>query len=248
MNNLKCLTLNSKEVAEMLGKRHDHLVRDIEIYAGYLTQPSFGVSDFFEESSYKDKTGRKCKCYLVTKKGCEFLAHKMTGAKGALFTAAYINRFYEMEDKLNESSSFNTVLPDFTKPAVAARAWANEYEGRVQAEHALEKQKPKVLFADSVSTSHTNILIGELAKIIKQNGHDIGQNRLFTWLRKNGYLISRNGTDYNMPTQKSMEAKLFAIKETVINHADGHTSVNKTPKVTGKGQIYFVNKFCSRPL
>lgn len=107
----------------------------------------------------------------------------------------------------------------------------------------IERDRPKVLFADSVSASHTTILIGELAKIIKQNGVDIGQNRLFQWMRENGYLIGRQGTDYNMPTQRAMEMGLFTIKETAIHHADGHTSINKTPKVTGKGQVYFVNKF-----
>lgn len=107
----------------------------------------------------------------------------------------------------------------------------------------LEEQNPKVLFAESVQTSKTSILIGELAKIIKQNGYDIGQNRLFEWLRDNGYLISRKGTDYNMPTQKAMNQELFEIKETTVTHADGHISVNKTPKVTGNGQVYFINKF-----
>lgn len=112
-----------------------------------------------------------------------------------------------------------------------------------QLEGKIENQKPKVLFANSVETSKTSILIGELAKILKQNGHDIGQNRLFEWLRNKGYLISRKGTDYNMPTQKAMDLGLFQIKETSITHSDGHISVNKTTKVTGKGQIYFVNKF-----
>lgn len=103
--------------------------------------------------------------------------------------------------------------------------------------------KPKALFADSVSASHTSILVGELAKLIKQNGVSIGANRLFSWLRDKGYLIKRQGASWNMPTQLSMEQGLFEIKETVISHSDGHTSISKTPKVTGKGQIYFVNKF-----
>lgn len=107
----------------------------------------------------------------------------------------------------------------------------------------IEEQKPKVLFAESVQTSKTSVLVGELAKIIKQNGHDIGQNRLFKWLRKNNYLISRKGTDYNMPTQKAMNLELFEVKETSITHSDGHISISKTAKVTGKGQVYFVNKF-----
>lgn len=110
-------------------------------------------------------------------------------------------------------------------------------------ERQLIEQQPKVIFADSVQASKTSILVGELAKIIKQNGHDIGGVRLFSWLREKGYLIKRKGTDYNMPTQKAMELGLFEIKETAISHSDGHISVNKTPKVTGKGQIYFVTKF-----
>ena len=110
-------------------------------------------------------------------------------------------------------------------------------------ENKVKEDKPKVLFADSVATSKTSILVGDLAKIIKQNGVDIGQKRLFTWLRENGFLIKRLGADYNMPTQKSMELELFEIKETAVTHADGHTTINKTPKVTGKGQIYFINKF-----
>lgn len=119
----------------------------------------------------------------------------------------------------------------------------SEREKRQHLEAEAEKNQPKVLFADSVSASHTSILIGELAKLLKQNGVDTGQKRLFEWLRNNGYLIKRKGTDRNMPTQKSMEMGLFEVKETVISHSDGHTSVSKTTKVTGKGQVYFINKF-----
>ena len=102
---------------------------------------------------------------------------------------------------------------------------------------------PKVQFADAVSAADTTILVGDLAKLLRQNGIDIGQQRLFEWLRDNGYLIRREGADHNMPTQRSMEMKLFKIKETTITHSDGHITVNKTPKVTGKGQQYFVSKF-----
>ena len=110
-------------------------------------------------------------------------------------------------------------------------------------ENKVKEDKPKVLFAESVATSKTSILVGDLAKIIKQNGVDIGAKRLFSWLRENGFLVKRQGTDYNMPTQKSMQLELFEIKETAVTHADGHISISKTPKVTGKGQIYFINKF-----
>ena len=109
----------------------------------------------------------------------------------------------------------------------------------------IEQDKPKVLFASAVEASKTSILIGELAKLIRQNGVEIGQNRLFTWLRDNGYLIKRQGTDYNMPTQYSVERGWFEIKETVISKPDGSITVSKTPKVTGKGQTYFVNAFLS---
>lgn len=110
-------------------------------------------------------------------------------------------------------------------------------------ETKIETDKPKVLFADAVATSHTSILVNELAKLIKQNGVQMGGKRLFAWLREQGFLVKRKGSDYNMPTQYSMERGLFEIKETSITHSDGHVSVNKTPKVTGKGQQYFINKF-----
>lgn len=121
-----------------------------------------------------------------------------------------------------------------------------EQEKRRALEVKVEEQKPKVLFAESVEAAKTSILIGELAKLLKQNGINIGQNRLFEWLRNNGYLIKRQGSDYNMPTQRAMEMGLFEIKETTITHSDGHIHVSKTPKVTGKGQVYFVNLFLSR--
>lgn len=117
-----------------------------------------------------------------------------------------------------------------------------EKEQRKQLEAKVEQDKPKVLFADSVSASKSSILVGELAKILKQNGVDTGQFRLFAWLRENGYLIKREGSDYNMPTQRSVEMGLFEVKQTIITHSDGHITTNKTPKVTGKGQVYFVNK------
>lgn len=105
------------------------------------------------------------------------------------------------------------------------------------------RMKPKEIFADAVATSTTSILIGDLAKLIKQNGVDMGQKRLFLWLRENGYLIKRNGSDYNMPTQKSMDMNLFEVKESTINNPDGSVRINRTTKVTGRGQQYFINKF-----
>lgn len=130
--------------------------------------------------------------------------------------------------------------PDF---AIATlQKLKEEREAKKQLEAQIEADRPKVIFSDAVSASHTSILVGEFAKIMRQNGADMGQNRMFAWLRENGYLISRKGSDRNMPTQKSMELGLFEIKETTINHSDGHISISKTPKITGKGQLYFTEK------
>lgn len=122
----------------------------------------------------------------------------------------------------------------------------DEQEKRKALEAQIESQKPAVLFTGAVETSKTSILIGELAKMLKQNGINIGQNRLFAWMREKGYLIKRKGTDYNMPTQRSMDMGLFEIKETTINNPDGSIKISKTPKVTGKGQVYFINLFLNK--
>ena len=115
-------------------------------------------------------------------------------------------------------------------------------------EDKMKENKPKVLFADAVATSQSSILVGDLAKILKQNGIETGQKRLFSKLRDEGYLIKQNGMSYNMPTQKSMELELFEIKETAVTHSDGHISINKTVKVTGKGQQYFINLFLNEKI
>ena len=139
--------------------------------------------------------------------------------------------FIELERKWNDPQE------------VVKRGYAILQNENARLKIELETAKTKALFADSVAASDTTILIGELAKIIRGNGVDIGANRLFKWLRENGYLISRKGSDYNMPTQKSMELGLFKIIERTINQSDGSSRICKTTKVTGKGQQYFVNKF-----
>ncbi|QPI66416.1 phage antirepressor [Exiguobacterium sp. PBE] len=117
-----------------------------------------------------------------------------------------------------------------------------ERQKRIDAERMVETQKPKVLFADAVSTSDTSILIGQLAKLITQNGHNIGQNRLFEWMRRNGYL-GKSGQHYNEPAQYAMERGWFEVKERTVNNPDGSVRITRTTKVTGKGQVYFINKF-----
>lgn len=135
-------------------------------------------------------------------------------------------------------------LLDNPDVAIAAfTALKAEREKRKLLEAQIETDKPKVIFAEAVDAAQTSILVGDLAKLLKQNGINTGQKRLFEWLRANGYLISRKGNDYNSPTQKSMELGLFEIKERTINNPDGSIRITKTPKVTGKGQVYFINKF-----
>ena len=149
----------------------------------------------------------------------------------------YIAAFNEMEKKLAEK-------PQLTRSQLLATALIAAHEELEEKDKQIETMKPKALFADAVSASGQSILVGEMAKLLSQNGIQMGQNRLFQWMRENGYLIKdKKRTDYNMPTQKSMELRLFEIKETSIAHSDGHTSINKTPKVTGIGQVYFVNFF-----
>ncbi|HDP6019300.1 TPA: phage antirepressor KilAC domain-containing protein [Staphylococcus aureus] len=138
-----------------------------------------------------------------------------------------------IEQTLKDPDYIITVLTEYKK----------EKEQNLLLQQQVEVDKPKVLFADSVAGSDNSILVGELAKILKQNGVDIGQNRLFKWLRNNGYLIKKSGESYNLPTQKSMDLKILDIKKRIINNPDGSSKVSRTPKVTGKGQQYFVNKF-----
>ena len=142
---------------------------------------------------------------------------------------------------------FIQVEKDFNSPEkIMARALLMVDKKVHRLEAKIEADRPKVLFAEAVSASHSSILVGELAKLLKQNGVDMGANRLFNWLRAHGYLIKRNGRDWNMPTQKSVEMGLIRVKETSITHADGHITVSKTPLVTGKGQQYFINKFLNQ--
>ena len=135
-----------------------------------------------------------------------------------------------------------------SNPEMAIKAFTalkEEREKNKALEADNQRMKPKEIFADAVATSHTSILIGDLAKLLKQNGVETGQKRLFEWLRENSYLIKRKGADWNMPTQKAMSLGLFEVKESTVNNPDGSVRINKTTKVTGKGQQYFINKFLS---
>ena len=175
----------------------------------------------------------------MNKDGFTLLAMGFTGKKAMQFKLNYIQAFNQMEKVIQENNLDSYMIAD---PVKRAERWIKEQEQRKLLAAQNEEMKPKALFADAVSSSKQTILVGDLAKLAKQNGINIGALRLFTWLRDQGYLIKRKGNDYNMPTQKSMELGLFKIKETAVTHSNGHVSLSKTPKVTGKGQQYFLNK------
>lgn len=148
----------------------------------------------------------------------------------------------EVLPSIRKDGGYIKTAPGMTDADIMAKAILLAQKTIEGQKAQIAEMTPKAIFADAVSASSTSILVGDLAKLIRQNGLDIGQNRLFDWLRNNGYLIRAKGMSWNMPTQRSMDLGLFEVKETSITHSDGHISVNKTVKVTGKGQIYFVNK------
>ena len=225
-----------KDVAEALG------------YANARNAVPDHVDDEDKLRTQIEYAGQKREVTLINESGLYslVLSSKLPGAKqfkrwitSEVIPSIRKHDAYMTPDKLEEV----LLSPDTLMQL--AQNLKDEQEKRKALQEQVEAQRPAVLFAGAVETSKSSILIGELAKIIKQNGIKIGPIRLFDWMRQNGYLIRRNGSDYNMPTQRAMEMGLFEIKETSIVHADGHTSISKTPKVTGKGQVYFVDLFLS---
>lgn len=206
-------------------------------------------------AAYKDWFPRMCEYgFEEGKDFCSFLSESTGGrpkhdAEITIDMAKELCMLQRNEKGKQARQYFIQLEKDWNSPEkVMARALQIANKKLQVLEAKAEEDKPKILFADSVAASHTSILIFDLAKILKQNGVDIGGNRLFDWMRKNGYLVRRKGSDYNMPTQRSMEMGLFEVKETSVSHSDGHISVNKTPKVTGKGQQYFINAFLGKPV
>lgn len=234
MNEL--IEVKTKEDVQVVSARDLH--KGLEIKKRFSAWVEQNFKDFEENADFTsvpqgtvvqsgNGTVRKYDDYALTldmaKQLC-MMSHSDLGKR-------YRRYFIELERKWNDPQE------------VVKRGYAILQNENARLKIELETAKPKALFADSVAASDTTILIGELAKIIRGNGVDIGANRLFRWLREHGYLISRKGSDYNMPTQKSMELGLFKIIERTINQSDGSSRICKTTKVTGKGQQYFVNKF-----
>lgn len=219
-----------------------------------ITVSARDLHEFLEVgAAYKDWFPRMCEYgFEEGKDFCSFLSESTGGrpkhdAEITIDMAKELCMLQRNEKGKQARQYFIQLEKDWNSPEkVMARALQIANKKLQVLEAQAEENRPKVLFADSVAASHTSILIFDLAKILKQNGVDIGGNRLFEWMRKNGYLVRRKGSDYNMPTQRSMEMSLFEVKETSVSHSDGHISVNKTPKVTGKGQQYFINLFLSK--
>lgn len=231
------LVTDSRQVAEAFGKRHNNVIATVR---GLLKNKDTQQM-FYETTSHNEQNGQDYKMYLMNRDGFSLLVMGFTGPEALEWKIKYINAFNEMEKKLQESSS--PALPDFSDPVIAARAWADQYEARRKAEKAIEENKPKVVLAESIEVSDTDISIGALAKILKQNGVDIGRNRLYSWMRENGYLI-KTAKSWNQPKQIYMDAGYFRITETVHDSGYGYTpKIYVTTYVTGKGQKYFINKF-----
>ena len=185
-----------------------------------------------------DTLGGKQEMVIVNESGLYHVILRSDKPEAAPFRRWVTN---DVLPAIRKTGSYNA--PQLTRSQLLATALIAAHEELEQKDKQIETMKPKVLFADAVSASKKSILVGELAKLLSQNGISIGQNRLFDWMRKNSYLIKDpKRSDYNLPTQRSMDMGLFEIKETTIQHSD-HVSINRTPKVTGKGQVYFVNLF-----
>ena len=228
MNDLIKVTYNSERLTVLGRDLHSFLDVETEYRHWFPRMCEYGFAEGIDFRSFLNESsgGRPAQDHQLTIDMAKEISMLQRTEKGKLARLYFIN----IEKKWNSPE------------AVMARALQMADRKILELKNRIEKDKPKALFADAVMTSHTSILIGDLAKILRQNGYDIGQNRLFMYLRQNGYLI-KSGASRNMPTQRSMDMSLFEIKETTLSNPDGSIRITKTPKVTGKGQVYFINHF-----
>ena len=252
MNELQLFNFESHEVRSLLLNNEPWFVgKDVTKALGY-DNPSKAIRDHVEEEDKRlgvqnvtpyiiDSLGRKQHPTFINESGLYALVF---GSK--LPSAKKFKRWVTSEvlPALRKTGQYQ--VKELSGQELMAKALIEAQSVLAAKDKQIEEMKPKALFADAVATSHTSILVGELAKILKQNGIEMGQKRLFAWLREKGYLIKRQGTDYNMPTQKAMDLGLFEIKEGSYVNGSGVNITTKTPKVTGKGQQYFINKFLAK--
>lgn len=229
---------DSVKVARVFDKQHKNVMQSIRNILG--TAENSAHHNWFYESTYLDAQGKQQPMFVMNRDGFSLLAMGLTGAKAMQFKVAFIEQFNAMERVIQDVKQQAPAIPQSF--AEALRLAASQAEQIEQQQRQLEEAKPRVLFSQAVETAKQSVLIGELAKIICQNGVQTGEKRLFAWLRENGYLC-QYGERYNQPTQKAMELGLFEMKKTTIQKPNGETIISTTTKVTGKGQIYFVNKF-----
>lgn len=226
---------SSRQIAESFGKEHKHVLDAVK----NLVAENSAAKSMFYPATFENR-GKQYPMYLMNRDGFSLLVMGFTGKAALEWKLKYIAAFNEMEKKLAQR-------PQLSRAELMAQALIAAHDELEHKDRQIAELTPKGIFADAVSASKKSILVGELAKLLCQNGVQIGQNRLFVWMRERGYLIKDpKRSDYNMPTQRAVEQGLFEIKETTVVHSDGHTSINKTPKVTGKGQVYFVNQFMKR--
>lgn len=229
---------DSLKVAQVFGRLHKNVIRSIREII--MSANLLANHQAFCETSYQDTQGKEQPLFLMTREGFCALVMRWNGERANQFKMAFVELFTKMEQAIQQMQPTTPAIPQTF--AEALRLAANQAEQIEAQQKQLEAQAPKVLFAKSVETSSSSILIGELAKLMKQNGVDIGEKRLFNWLRENEYLCSF-GSRYNQPSQKAMDMGLFEMKKTTITKPNGDVMVATTTKVTGKGQVYFINKF-----
>lgn len=243
MNEVQLFNFENHEVRSLLLNNEPWFVgKDVAEVLGYAKPLNAIAQHVDKDDSLKqgltDSLGRQQKTIFVNESGLYSLV-----LSSKLPSAKKFKRWVTSEvlPALRKTGQYQ--VKELSGQELMAKALIEAQSVLAAKDKQIEEMKPKVVFADAVATSHTSILVGELAKILKQNGIDMGQKRLFAWLREKGYLIKRQGTDYNMPTQKAMELGLFEIKEGSYVNGSGVNITTKTPKVTGKGQQYFINKF-----
>lgn len=200
--------------------------------------------DEFSTTEVIDSIGRRQQTYIISEPGLYRLVMKSRKPEAKEFQRWVT---HEVLPSIRKHGGYMAGQERMTpeQMALASMRWLQSKVDE-QAKQ-LKAQEGKVLFANAVETARTSILVGDFAKILKSNGIDIGPRRLFAWLREHGWLIKAKGSSWNMPTQKAMDLHLFEVKETTISHSDGHTTINKTPKMTGKGQTYFAKLFLAKP-
>ena len=230
--------VSSRQIAESFGKEHRNVMQSIK----NLSAENSAVTQMFYKSEYTAGTGKKYPMYLMNRDGFSLLAMGFTGKEAVQWKLKYIAAFNAMEKQLTQPKQLSKT-EILSQALLIANEELEESKKQITALTAKNAELiPKAEFADAISASNASVLIGSFAIVLKQNGCDIGQNRLFRYLRENGYLISQKGDRYNTPTQWAMEMGLFEVETTLFTTAYGNAKISYTTRVTPKGQQYLINK------